>query len=602
MWNKSLQSKIAGAIASQFALIPRQYIPSNIYLPSNIRSRLPTHVPQSNSSINLPGGAFLSNSPPTSTSSFTSYDEEQNDGSLDTDTIVAVVTGAQQGAVSIIRLSGWEAVSIAATVFRPAGSSSPSSPNDTWTPESHRIYYGNAVNTHGSIIDEVLVLVMLGPRSFTAEDVVEIHTHGGGVCAQRVIQSCLTAGARLAKPGEFTLRAFLNGRLDLSQAESVAALVDARTVAAADSALAGLGGGLGKEIQAARAECLDLLVEMDVRLDFDEDLPPLDLDAITKRIKDVAARVAAALSTARQGQLLQTGLQVALVGRPNVGKSSLLNALSGTERAIVTEIAGTTRDVVEAGVILGGIPVTLLDTAGLREAEDKVEKIGVERSVAAARAADVVVMVVDGEVGWKGEDDEIFENLIFSTESNAAVVVGENEYSISKNNIHEDIATYKSGKMPPSLLVINKADLRTFPSSNIGTIPIDSTNTINNTDIIVESTIPKHVQSTFSAIVHASATTGKGLDSLKSALLHVAGAPELTPGGVAWAVNERQAEALTRASEALLRVESSVLGDLPIDFWTIDVRAAVMALGEVSGEDVTEEVLDTVFAKFCIGK
>jgi len=595
-WTKSPQLNIAGVVPLQCMLIPRQYVPSNIYLPSNIRSRVPTHVPQSTStSINLPGGAFLSNSPTTSISSFTSSEEEQHGGSLDADTIVAVVTGAQQGAVSIIRLSGWDAVSIATAVFRPAGSSSPSSPNDTWTPESHRIYYGNAMNTSGSIIDEVLVLVMLGPRSFTAEDVVEIHTHGGGVCAQRVIQSCLAAGARLAKPGEFTLRAFLNGRLDLSQAESVAALVDARTVAAADSALAGLGGGLGKEVQAARAECLDLLVEMDVRLDFDEDLPPLDVDAITARIKSVAARVASALATARQGQLLQTGLQVALIGRPNVGKSSLLNALSGTERAIVTEIAGTTRDVVEAGVVLGGIPVTLLDTAGLREAEDKVEKIGVERSVAAARAADVVVMVVDGEVGWKEEDDEILEKLISSHDRNA--VGGDHDGSTS-NNSNEDTVTYRIGKMPPSLLVINKADLLTLPSSNNGSNP--STNNFNT--FAETTTVPEHVRSIFSAVVKTSATTGKGLDSLKSAFLNLAGAPELAPGGVAWAVNERQAEALTRASEALNRVESSVAGDLPVDFWTIDLRAAVMALGEVSGEDVTEEVLDTVFAKFCIGK
>ncbi|KAL4534575.1 hypothetical protein Ndes2437A_g05348 [Nannochloris sp. 'desiccata'] len=600
-----VNGRLSGAIAPQYTLLPRHYIPSNIHLPSNIRYRLPKHVPQSSTSINLPGGAFFSNPTPNSSSSFSSYEEEQNGGSLDADTIVALVTGAQQGAVSIIRLSGWEAVSTAAAVFNPAGSpsssasSSSSSTSDNWTPESHRIYYGHAIDASGNIIDEVLVLVMLGPRSFTAEDVVEIHTHGGGVCAQRVIQSCLAAGARLAKPGEFTLRAFLNGRLDLSQAESVAALVDARTVAAADSALAGLGGGLGKEVQAARAECLDLLVEMDVRLDFDEDLPPLDVEAITNRIKNVAVKVAAALATARQGQLLQTGLQVALVGRPNVGKSSLLNALSGTERAIVTDIAGTTRDVVEAGIVLGGIPVTLLDTAGLREAEDKVEKIGVERSLAAARAADVVVMVVDGEVGWECEDDEIFKNLISST-SDISVVRGEND-GININNSTEDTDKYKSGQMPPSLLVINKADLAAFPNSNNNDGSTGGTEN-KNEKYYSKNSVPEYVRNAFSAVVQTSATTGKGLDSLKSALLDLAGAPELAPGGVAWAVNERQAEALTRAAEALLRVESSVVGDLPIDFWTIDVRAAVMALGEVSGEDVTEEVLDTVFAKFCIGK
>ena len=426
------------------------------------------------------------------------------------------------------------------------------------------------------------MLVMLAPRSFTAEDVVEIHTHGGGVCAQRVVQACLSAGARLARPGEFTLRAFLNGRLDLSQAESVAELVDARTVAAADSALAGLAGGLGREIQRVRGECLDLLVEMDARIDFDEDLPPLNVETVVERIRAVAESIAAALSTARQGQLLRTGLQVALVGRPNVGKSSLLNTLSGTQRAIVTEIAGTTRDVVDVGLVVGGIPLTLLDTAGLRDAEDKVERIGVERSVAAARGADVVVMVADGGVGWTSDDEEIFELLALSTFDIDGGGDGD-----GYDDDNEVVAGKRCvvSKMPPALLVINKVDLTEQKNNNVAA-----------------AALPRFVQKSFSHVLYTSATTGEGLDELKAALLEVAGAPQLAPGGVSWSVNERQGEALTRASEALTRVESSIVGDLPIDFWTIDLRAAVMALGEVSGEEITEEVLDAVFSRFCIGK
>lgn len=210
----------------------------------------------------------------------------------DCDTIAAVVTGTQ-GAVSIIRLSGDDALQIASQMFTPPGST-------PWTPESHRVYYGHAVDpASGERIDEVLALVMKAPRSYTAEDVVEIHTHGGGLCAQRVLRSCITAGARLAQPGEFTLRAFLNGRLDLSQAESVAQLIDARTVAAADSALAGLSGALSTEVQAMRMACLALLAELEARLDFDEDLPAMEVEGLMEKVQRLNARIQSALATAR---------------------------------------------------------------------------------------------------------------------------------------------------------------------------------------------------------------------------------------------------------------------------------------------------------------
>ena len=473
----------------------------------------------------------------------------------DADTIAAIVTGGQQGAVSIIRLSGQEAVELASRVFVPAASSS----NWTDPASSHRVHYGRAVDPTENrdherrTIDEVLCIVMRAPRSYTAEDVVEIHTHGGGICASRVLQACVQAGARLAKPGEFTLRAYLNGRLDLSQAESVASLVSAKTVAAADSALAGLSGGLGQEISGLRQACVSLVAEIDAHIDFSDDLEELETGDVAARIGDVLTRVEAALETAKQGRLLTTGIQVALVGQPNVGKSSLLNALSGFEKAIVTDIAGTTRDVVEADIVVGGVPVTLLDTAGLRVTADAIEKIGVARSRAVAGTSDVVMHVVDASRGWTAEDGDILEGLLCPAEG--------------------------GGGNPPMMLLVNKCDL------------------VGDGDRV----IPEDVRGRFSCVVSTSASTMEGIDRIHEGLLELVGV-EVGVGGRGWAVNERQAEALTRARESLVHAQESVAAGLFLDLWTIDLRSAVLALGEVCGSEVAEEVLDDIFSRFCIGK
>eukprot|EP00775_Hariotina_reticulata_P008308 gene8308-8493_t len=470
------------------------------------------------------------------------------------DTIASLVTGgSRSGAVDIIRVSGSEAVQIAQRVFWPQGRF-----RFNWRPQSQHIHYGTAVDGEGQVIDEVLLLAMLRPRSYTREDVIELHTHGGGVCAARVLRACIEAGARPARPGEFTLRAFLNGRLDLSQAENVLQLINARTPAAADSALAGLEGGLGDLVAELRQDLLDILAELEARLDFDEDLPPLDVDQLKVDITDIQQDIEEALRTSRQGNLLRSGLQVAIVGRPNVGKSSLLNSWTGTNRAIVTDIAGTTRDVLEAGLVVSGVPVTLLDTAGIRASTDTVEQLGVERSTAAAVAADIVIMVMDAAAGWTDADGEIFDALWGrqGPTSSSCKVKG------------------------PALLVANKQDLA-------GNKPLQ---------------LPLLAKETFQQVVPTSAVTAEGLPQLNSTLLQLAGAPQLAGGGVSWAVNERQAEALIRAHEALMAVADSIAGELPLDCWTIDLRAALIALGEVSGQGVSEQVLDSVFSKFCIGK
>lgn len=452
-------------------------------------------------------------------------------------TIAAIATAIvpEQGSVGIVRVSGSEALSIARTLFHTPG-------QQAW--ESHRILYGLIRQPQTQqVVDEALLLIMLSPRSYTREDVVEFHCHGGIMAVQQVLQLCLEQGARLAQPGEFTLRAFLNGRLDLTQAESIADLVGARSPQAAQTALAGLQGKLAHPIRQLRATCLDILAEVEARIDFEEDLPPLDEATIQVQVTQVLAEVTQILATADRGELLRTGLKVAIVGRPNVGKSSLLNAWSRSDRAIVTELPGTTRDVVESQLVVGGIPIQVLDTAGIRETDDRVEKIGVERSRAAAQSADLVLLTVDAQSGWTEADQEIYQQV----------------------------------NHRPLILVINKTDLVETPA-----IPA----------------LPDAVAAT----VKTAAALNQGIDALEQAILSTVQAGKIQAANLDLAINQRQAEALLRAKLALQQVQHTIADQLPLDFWTIDLRAAIQALGEILGEDVTESVLDRIFSRFCIGK
>jgi tRNA modification GTPase len=458
------------------------------------------------------------------------------DSVLRHDTIAAIATAIvpQQGSVGIVRLSGPEAVSIARVLFQAPG-------RQFW--ESHRILYGFVRHpATRQMIDEALLLLMLAPRSYTREDVVELHCHGGIMAVQQVLQLCLEQGARLAQPGEFTLRAFLNGRLDLTQAESIADLVGSQSPQAAQAALAGLQGKLAHPIRQLRATCLDVLSEVEARIDFEDDLPPLDEVAIQQQIAQVRAQVEQILATADRGELLRTGLKVAIVGRPNVGKSSLLNAWSRSDRAIVTDLPGTTRDVVESQLVVGGIPVQVLDTAGIRDAADQVERIGVERSRQAAQTADLVLLTIDAQAGWTAADQAIYEQ------------------------VHHR----------PLILVINKIDLVATPPE----IPLAAT----------------------PPIVQTAAAQDQGIEALEQAILDHARAGKLHAANLDLAINQRQAAALTRAQIALQQVQDTIANQLPLDFWTIDLRSAIQALGEITGEDITESMLDQIFSRFCIGK
>ncbi|HEY9647349.1 MAG TPA: tRNA uridine-5-carboxymethylaminomethyl(34) synthesis GTPase MnmE [Chroococcidiopsis sp.] len=454
------------------------------------------------------------------------------------DTIVAIATAIvpQQGSVGIVRLSGPESMAIARRLFVAPG-------RQPW--ESHRILYGHVCHPHTQqVIDEALLLLMLAPRSYTREDVVEFHCHGGIMAVQRVLQLCLEQGARLADAGEFTLRAFLNGRIDLTQAESVSDLVGARSPQAAQAALAGIQGKLAHPIRQLRSTCLDILADVEAHIDFEDDLPPLDETTIQAQLTDVLAEVEQILATAERGELLRMGVKVAIVGRPNVGKSSLLNVWSQSDRAIVTDLPGTTRDVVESQLIVGGIPVQVLDTAGIRESKDVVEQIGVERSRQVAQAADLVLLTIDATQGWTAADQAIYDQV----------------------------------KQRSLIIVINKIDLVSTSNTTIP-IPPDS-----------------------HPIVQTAAAQNQGIDALEQAILDTINSGTLEAANLDLAINQRQAAALTRAKTSLQQVKTTISNRLPLDFWTIDLRIAIHTLGEITGEEVTESVLDRIFSRFCIGK
>jgi tRNA modification GTPase len=453
-------------------------------------------------------------------------------------TIVAIATAVvpAQGSVGIVRLSGNTALAIAQTLFYAPG-------QQPW--ESHRLLYGYVRHPHThQVVDEALLLIMLAPRSYTREDVVEFHCHGGIIPVQQVLQLCLEQGAKLAQPGEFTLRAFLNGRLDLTQAESIQDLVGAKSPQAAQAALMGLQGKLAHPLRQLREQCLDLLAEIEARIDFEEDLPPLDETAVEATLRQITQELQQILNTADRGELLRQGIKIAIVGRPNVGKSSLLNAWSRSDRAIVTPLPGTTRDVVESQLVVGGIPVQVLDTAGIRETSDQVEQIGVERSHQAAQNADLVLLTIDAAQGWTDADQEIYQQI----------------------------------QARPFLLVVNKIDLNPKP------------------------VIPQTWDFPPRQIVMMAAAKNQGIEALEIAILATVQGENFTTANLEIAINQRQAAALTAAHTALTQVQETIAAQLPLDFWTIDLRAAIQSLGEVTGEEVTESVLDRIFSRFCIGK
>ena len=516
--------------------------------------------------------------------------------SSNNDTIVAIATPIvpQLGGVSIVRISGENAREIANEIFKPTGK------RKRRSFETHVVLHGTIVNNNdGEVIDEVLLLPMLKPRSYTAEDVVEIHTHGGSVCAARVLDACLRTNAcRLARNGEFTMRAFLNGRLDLSQAEAVHSLIRAETDEAAVQALKTLRGGLSNDVKEARGRMIDVLAELEARLDFDDEMVPLDVDKIAKEVDEAKEVALSALKTSQKNASLSVGCTLAIVGRPNAGKSRLLNRWTKSERSIVTDVEGTTRDVVEATVNVSGVKVTLLDTAGIRggssrnsnssnsngssgsddsnkeeetEIIDKVEAVGIERSKIAARGADLCAFVLDASRGWERADETVWREAL-DVAKNVIFVANKMDDITENASLIEEMKSDPSGKMKPFL-----------------------TNRLRVPEYVLD-------KCTLNNVVFLSAKEGFGIEDLESKVSNAFESGLSSVEGDAYFVSSRQSEALKHAVEAMERVQESALNDLPVDFWTIDLREAAVALGEVTGEDVSEDILGAIFERFCIGK
>lgn len=522
--------------------------------------------------------------------------------SSSSDTIVAIATPIvpQLGGVSIVRISGENARAVAGEIFIPS-SKKLRDDDDKFSScsfQSHLVLHGTAVDRSNAneVIDEVLLLPMLKPRSYTAEDVVEIHTHGGSVCASRVLNACLrTNMCRLARNGEFTMRAFLNGRLDLSQAEAVHSLIRAETDEAAVQALKTLRGGLSNDVKEARRRMIDVLAELEARLDFDDEMVPLDVDKIAREVDEAKQVALSALKTSQKNANLSVGCTLAIVGRPNAGKSRLLNRWTKSERSIVTDVEGTTRDVVEATVNVSGVKITLLDTAGIRgggtssnnsdsdssdsgsnggeeiEIIDKVEAVGIERSKIAARGADLCAFVLDASRGWERADETVWKEAL-DVARNVIFVANKMDDIAESASLIEEMKRDPSGKMKPFLT----GRLR----------------------------VPEYVldKCTLNNVVFLSAKEGFGIEDLESKVSSIFESGLSSVEGDAYFVSSRQSEALKHAVEAMERVKESALNDLPVDFWTIDLREAAVALGEVTGEDVSEDILGTIFARFCIGK
>lgn len=455
------------------------------------------------------------------------------------DTIAAIATPLGEGGVGIVRVSGSNSLYIMKSIYRECP--------DEVIPR--HVYYGHAVDNKGTVIDDMVSIYMKAPHTFTGDDVVEFQAHGSNVSLKLILRSVIASGARLADPGEFTKNAFLNGRLDLSQAEAVIDLIKSRSEKPLSIASDQLNGSLGQEIIDIRNHIKDVLAQMAVNIDFpDEDIEQVSYDEFLAELMKQQGSLGKLIKSAEFGKLAREGVKLALVGRTNVGKSSLMNGLLGEDRAIVTNIPGTTRDTIEESATIGGYPIVIVDTAGIRDTDDVIEQIGIERSKNQIDIADFVIMVIDGSSSLEDEDFEIAKHI--------------------------------EGKQV--LLVINKEDL----GITISESEIERIQSILNCKGVVNTTVK---------------TIG-GIGKVREAIEHVfkEGLVESEGGNIV--TNERHKDALVRASESLAQGIDLLKMCEPLEIAEIEARDTFQILGEIIGETASEEILDTVFSKFCLGK
>jgi len=450
-------------------------------------------------------------------------------------TIAAIATPLGEGGLAVLRVSGPKALAVADKVFVPVGKSA----QKPSAAASHTVHYGR-IERDGRFVDEVLVAVLRAPRTFTREDTVEISCHGGLLPAKLVLDALLAAGARPAEPGEFTQRAFLNGRIDLAQAEAVADLIHARTELALAAAGEQLAGKLSQRINQLRDDLVKTLAHIEAHIDFpDEDIAPDTRGQLLTRLERGIAFMDELLRTANEGQVLRRGIRAAIIGRPNAGKSSLLNQLLGHDRAIVSPVAGTTRDTIEETANIRGLPVVFVDTAGLRESRDDIEREGIRRTRAMVAKAELVLHVLDATEPMSAEDEQFLAEL--------------------------------GGKK--RIVVLNKSDL-----------------------------VPADCYKTLKQAIAVSCLTGSGLEALKDAIKETVWAGEIHAEMLQVAINSRHQDALQRARAATVRTAEALRTDLTLELVALDLHIAVNAVGEVVGRTTTEDLLDSIFSQFCIGK
>lgn len=458
---------------------------------------------------------------------------------MKTDTIAAISTAVGEGAIGIVRLSGPEAIEISNKLFKG---------NNLHEVSSHTIHYGHIVDpVTNEKLDEVMTSVLKEPKTFTKEDIVEINCHGGVVAVNRVLNIVLKNGARLAEPGEFTKRAFLNGRIDLSQAEAVMDLIQAQTDKAMSVAMTQLDGRLSMLIQSLRQMLLETIAQVEVTIDYPEydDVEELSHKMMREKTNEVLREIENLLAVANQGKILREGIQTAIVGRPNVGKSSLMNMLVQEEKAIVTDIPGTTRDMIEEHVNVRGIPLTLIDTAGIRETEDQVEKIGVGRSRAVLQTADLILVMLNNNEELTEEDKEIL----------------------------------KAVQSLDYIVLINKVDLESK-------INLDEVKSLISDNKIIEMSL----------------TQDKGINDLEQTLVDKFFEGDLSPKDMTYVSNARHIDLLEQSKSALEDALNGLELAMPIDIIQIDITRTWEYLGEIIGDTASEGLIDQLFSQFCLGK